>query len=359
MLDFRLRQGISPPKFRHYDHIVTLSHDPIHTPIYLPAMPLKFSSLLLTTLALITAAPSYAAPRELNAIAARVNDSVITESELDLMMLGAEAQMRGQFRGETLNANIKEARAKVLDDLIDREVILHEFSKLGGEIRSDYIDEEIKRIIERDYDGDRAKFFDYLKKANVTNRKFRDLTRKRLIVQAMRGRVSSQSSPATPFEIKDEYQKLANDMRKNGSIKMSKIFIPLTATGSTKIEQLKIAKEVRQKIIGGDDFADMARFYSRDSRAEDGGSWPEMPRSALKKELGDAAFSTPIGSVTPIIEDETGYHIILVEAREFGEVPPLDEIRSEVAKRVELKKRSEVYEKWMDSVRAKAVIRKY
>ena len=35
------------------------------------------------------------------------------------------------------------------------------------------------------------------------------------------------------------------------------------------------------------------------------------------------------------------------------------EIRSEIAKRVELKKRSEVYDKWMDSVRAKAVIRKY
>lgn len=321
-------------------------------------MSLKLPYLLVATLAFITASSS-AAPRELNAIAARVNDNVITQSELDLMMLGAEAQMRGQYRGDTLDAKIKEARAKVLDDLIDREVILHEFSKLGGEIRSDYIDEEIKRIIERDYEGDREKFFEYLKKANVTNRKFRDLTRKRLIVQAMRGRVSSQSSPATPYEIKDEYQKLASDMRKNGSVKMSKIFIPLTAPGSSKTEQLKIAKEVRQKIVGGDDFADMARFYSRDSRAEDGGSWPEMPRSALKKELGNAAFSTPVGSVSPVIEDETGYHIILVEAREFGEVPPLEEIRSDVAKRVELKKRSEVYDKWMDSVRSKAVIRKY
>ncbi len=315
--------------------------------------------LLVATFTLFTAANSFAAPREINAIAARVNDSVITESELDLMMLGAEAQMRGQYRGETLDEKISEARAKVLDDLIDREVILHEFSKLGGDIRSDYIDEEIKRIIERDYDGDREKFFDYLKRANVTNRKFRDLTRKRLIVQAMRGRVSRQSSPATPYEIKDEYQKIASDMRKNGSVKMSKIFIPLTALDSTKTEQLKIAKEVRQKVVSGADFSEMARFYSRDSRAEDGGSWPEMPRSALKKELGDVAFSTPVGSVSPVIEDETGYHIILVEAREFGDVPPLSEIRSDVAKRVELKKRGEVYEKWMDSVREKAIIRKY
>lgn len=322
-------------------------------------MPQKLRPFLVAALALITATSTHAAPRELNSIAARVNDSVITESELDLMMLGAEAQMRGQYRGETLTEKIKETRAKVLDDLIDREVILHEFSKLGGEIRSDYIDEEIKRIIERDYDGDRAKFFEYLKKANVTNRKFRDLTRKRLIVQAMRGRVSRQSSPATPYEVKDEYQKIASDMRKNGSVKMSKIFIPLAAPGSTKTEQLKIAKEVRQKVLSGDDFADMARFYSRDSRAEDGGSWPEMPRTALKKELGDAAFSTPVGSVSPVIEDETGYHIILVEAREFGEVPPLSEIRSDVAKRIELNKRSEVYEKWMDSVRSKAIIRKY
>ena len=318
-----------------------------------------FRPILLVVLTLAGTFNLQAEPRELNAVAARVNDRVITKSELDLMSLGAEAQLHRQFRGEELQTKIRETRSKVLDDLIDREIILHEFQKLGGEIRRDYIDEEVKRIIERDYEGDRSKFFDYLKKANVTNDKFRELTRKRLTVQAMRGRVSRQSSPATPFEIKEEYQKIAADMRKNGSVKMSKIFIPLQAPGSTKTEQLKIAKEVRQKIVDGADFGDMARFYSRDSRAEDGGSWPEMPRSALKQQLGDAAFSTPVGSVTRVIEDDAGYHIMLIEAREFGDVPPLSEVRSDVAKRVELNKRTAIYEKWINSVRDKAIIRKY
>ncbi|QQL44791.1 peptidylprolyl isomerase [Sulfuriroseicoccus oceanibius] len=312
----------------------------------------------IATLAL-TASVSQAAPREINAVVAKVNDRIITKSELDLMVKGTEMSLRSQYRGEFLEEKLEEAREQVLEDLIDREVILHEFSKLGGQISRDYIDEEVKEVIKRDYDGDREKFFDYLKKVGVTNRKFRELTEKRLIVQAMRGRVTRDVKQPTPFEIQEEYERLAEQARKNGEVKISKIFIPRELPDSSPEDQFKLAQEIRKKLVAGEDFAQLARLYSRDSRASDGGVWPELPRAALKDEIAEAAFDTPVGKLSEIVTDDTGYHIIRVDERKDGAVPPLDLVRSRVTQQVEIRKRAEVYEQWIDNARSKAIIRRY
>ena len=270
--------------------------------------------------------PSHAA-RKVNATAATINGNVVTESEIRLLLGGAEAMYRAEFSGAELERRLAEARAKVLDDLIDREVLLTEFNKMGGQIKEQIVDDEINRVIRNDYKGDRKKFTNYLAKVGVTNRKFRELTRKRLIVSIMRSQVTRNIGPATPEEVRAEYNRQIEKMRgEGGRVKMSKIFIPRASETATPHQQRALAVEIRTKLLQGADFASLAKQYSKDAMASQGGSWDVMERKFLKKEIADAAFATSVGGISPLVEDETGFHIIKVEAKESGQVPSFDEV---------------------------------
>lgn len=305
------------------------------------------------------AAPALAS-REINAVAATVNGRVITEAEVRLMMLPAQQMLRAEFSGPELEKRLRESRERILQDLIDREIILTEFESRGGHLNEDYVDQEIERVVRIDHRGDREAFLRQLASAGITNRKYRELTRKRLIVQILRSQVTRDLPPPRPDEVRREYEEMARRIgEEGGSIQFSKIFIPRVSATATPEEQKELAVEIRTQLLQGADFASMAEQYSRDARAGQGGEWPMMERRFLRREIADAAFATPIGQLSPLVEDDSGWHIIRPEEKTTGRIPSFDEMREEAIRRVDLRQRAEAYEKWIETLREKAVINRF
>ncbi len=316
---------------------------------------------ILLALCLAAAPLASRAATEVNAAAATINGSVVTQSEVDLRMGPAEAMLRAEgHTGQALKDKLAEMRGKVLQDLIDSEIILSEFQKMGGSLKEQFVDEEINRIIRADYKGDRKKFFSFLQRAGITNRKFREITRKRLIVQLMRSQVTRDTTPPTPEEVRAEYDRIAAKMRgEGGAIRISKIFLPRRTEDATPEQQKAFAMELRTKLLQGADFAALAKDNSQDAMASKGGDWGVMERKYLKKELADAAFATRVGGLTPVVEDETGFHIIKVEAKEPGKVASFEEMRDQATRMAESHKRAQRYEKYIEELRKRAVVRTF
>jgi peptidyl-prolyl cis-trans isomerase D len=85
--------------------------------------------------------------------------------------------------------------------------------------------------------------------------------------------------------------------------------------------------EIRDEIIGGKDFAEMAEDYSDDQMsAAKGGDLGFFSRGTMLAEFEDAAFSLAQGVISDPVRTEYGYHLIKVEERktEDGE----DKIRA-------------------------------
>lgn len=303
------------------------------------------------------------AATEVNALAARVNESVITESEVNFILRTAELSLRVEHGDGTkaYKEAMAKAREQVLQNLIDAEILLSEFNEKGGALKDQYIDDEINTLIREEYGGDRKKFFAYLQRSGVTNRRYREMTRKRLIVQLMRSQVTREVSPPTEEEVRAEYQKMVGEMReKGGAVKFKRISVPKASATATPEQQLAYAREIRTKIEQGADFAALAdQIHGPDSTAPRGGDWPAMQRSHLKEDLAQAAFSTPVGSLSPVLDTERSYDILLVEAREAPEVPPYAELYDQARRRAEVKKRSARYQEYIDELRRKAVVKRY
>ena len=110
---------------------------------------MKFTSFPSTLVALllllgIGVASSHA---ESYGIAAKVNGKVITRSEVrEAVQMQEQVIMMTVKDPEERQKRLSVVRERALDSLIERQLVLGEFEKMGGTIKAEYVDDEIRRI---------------------------------------------------------------------------------------------------------------------------------------------------------------------------------------------------------------------
>lgn len=297
-----------------------------------------------------------------NRIVAVVDGNPIMASEVRDMVKAQEQIIRYQFQNDPARAEreLNTLRESALESLIDREILLAEFKKLGGVIKAQYVDDDINSIIRESFKGNRDAFVDELNKSGMSLRKFRELREKMVIMNVMRARNSGEHPPATPREVEEYYNKNVDKWREGDQLKISTITIPKFSgeAGSTAEKQKKLAEDLRAKIVGGADFAATARTYSQDSRAENGGAWDWMAKTDMMPAIANAAMELKTGGISPIIDQEASYIIVALDAKKLGTAPSLADKRAEIEKLINAEKSKGNIDKWMEGVRKKHVIKR-
>ena len=131
----------------------------------------------------------------------------------------------------------------------------------------------------------------------------------------------------------------------------------LIATAPADDEKAKADKktragEVRQKLVDGGDFAELARQHSDCPSKEKGGDLGAFTRDKMVKPFSDAAFSQEVNAIGPVVETQFGYHVIQVtEHNEAGVAP-----RDKIADIVRNQKRQKAMRDYMDDLKSKATI---
>lgn len=318
---------------------------------------------LRTCLFLALAALAPLARSQSISIIAVVDGTPIMSSEVRETISAQEQILRYQFQNEPAKFAQELAKAKemAVENLIDREILLSEFRKIGGTIKAQYVDDDINSIIRESFKGNRDAFVDELAKTGMTVKKFREQREKMIIVNVMRARNSGDPPPATPREVQEYYDKHVDKWREGDQIKISTITIPKFGTDmtSTPDKQHKLAEEIRTKLLNGADFAATAKQYSQDSRAENGGSWDWMAKTDMMPAISNAAMALKTGGISPVIDQENSYIIVACDAKKLGTAPPIDKMRSEIEKMINQEKSKATIDKWMESIRKKHNIKRF
>lgn len=129
------------------------------------------------------------------------------------------------------------------------------------------------------------------------------------------------------------------------------IELPLTPpepVERTDAEALALAEELRQRILAGEDFAELAREYSDDTGSgAEGGDLDWFGRGAMVPPFEEAAFTLDVGEISEPIKSQFGYHII--EVMERDENRPKDEATLE-------QERATAFQDWLQEQKAVANI---
>jgi peptidyl-prolyl cis-trans isomerase D len=93
-------------------------------------------------------------------------------------------------------------------------------------------------------------------------------------------------------------------------------YLPMQIDEADRQATLQRARELRQEIEGGADFATVAQRESRDpGSAQAGGDLGTFARGQMVAPFDSAAFSLPIGEISEPVVTQFGVHLIQVQAR--------------------------------------------
>ena len=114
---------------------------------------------------------------------------------------------------------------------------------------------------------------------------------------------------------------------------------------------LEQAKELITRLNNGEDFATLAKEYSKDGSAANGGALGEFGRGDMVDEFYEAAVKLNVGEYTKEpVKTQFGYHIILKTNQK--EKPKLEEVKEEIIETLAKEKASDD-----DKISAKALIK--
>ncbi|WP_436865991.1 peptidylprolyl isomerase PrsA [Bacillus fungorum] len=115
------------------------------------------------------------------------------------------------------------------------------------------------------------------------------------------------------------------------------------------VKDEKTAKEVKEKVNNGEDFAALAKQYSEDTGSkEQGGQITSFASGQTVKEFEEAAYKLDAGQVSEPVKTTYGYHIIKVTDKK--ELKPFDEVKDQIRKDLEQQRLQDTTGKWKQQV---------
>jgi peptidyl-prolyl cis-trans isomerase D len=106
--------------------------------------------------------------------------------------------------------------------------------------------------------------------------------------------------------------------------------IVISVNGDDDASALKQAESVAAEARSGKDFAELAKKYSSDATANDGGDLGFVQKQDFPGPLGDTLFAMNVGDVSAPVKSQFGYHILKLEQVQAGEAKPFADVRAEL-----------------------------
>ena len=77
------------------------------------------------------------------------------------------------------------------------------------------------------------------------------------------------------------------------------------------VETEEEVKQLREEILGGVEFADVAKRVSKCPSGKEGGDLGFFGPGRMVKEFDEAAFSLPVGELSEPIKTQFGWHLLI------------------------------------------------
>ncbi|HET7537766.1 MAG TPA: peptidylprolyl isomerase [Candidatus Didemnitutus sp.] len=295
-----------------------------------------------------------------NGIAAIAEDKIITVDDIRREIAPLIDQVRRESHSEKeFNEKLQQLQDSVVQDLVDRVLIVKEFYKdEKHKVPASIIDNQIAEIIATQFDGDRSKYLAYLRSRGISQKDYRRETEEEMIYGYMRQQKRKSSSTVSPVKIETFYNENKDRFYQEDQVHLRLIQINRGADDTDDTLKAK-ADDIVKQLKTGSNFVDLARLYSQDSRRTKGGDWGWQRRSDLRKEFSDVIFSLEQGKYSDPLVMPEGAFLFFAEERKHAGILPLDEVRDQIERMLIQQSSRQEQERWLEKLRRNGYVKHF
>jgi peptidyl-prolyl cis-trans isomerase SurA len=309
-------------------------------------MPRKF---VLFASVLLLAAIAVRADDIVDEIIARVNDQIITRSDMEKAKATQLEELKQRFPSDW-QSHVAKAQADTLRDLVDQQLLLERGKDLGitGET------ELVKRLNQMRQQMGLASIDDLeaeAKKQGVSYEDFKEQIRISVVTQQVVGQEVGGKLHISNEDIQDWYNKHQKELEGPEEVNLSEIMVStqpakqdVQSKDKPAAEQDKNlpedpakvaeaeakANQLLDQLKKGVKFDDLAKKNSDGPTAAQGGTLGTFKRGELAKDLEEKTFSLKAGENTGVIRTRQGFIILKVTAHRPAGIPPLKDISDRI-----------------------------
>jgi peptidyl-prolyl cis-trans isomerase SurA len=334
-----------------------------------------FKKLSLIASAVVLAAVALYADNIVDEIIARVNDQIITRSDMEKAKQSNLDELKQRFPSDW-QAKWSTAQNDILRDLIDQQLLLEKGKDLGVTGETDVV----KRLNQMRQQMGLASMDDLEKEAQKQGISFEDFKEQirigavtqQVIGQEVGSKVQSQ---ITNEDVQDWYNKHQAELAGQEEIALSEIMVSTQLAnaenkekeGATQEKSLpddpaKIAEaeakanQVLEQLQKGAKFEDVAKKSSDGPTAAQGGTLGSFKRGELAKDLEDKTFALKPGETTGVIRTRQGFIILKVTGHRAAGVPPLKDIADRIREAIYTERLEPAARAYLTKLREQAYI---
>ena len=277
-------------------------------------MRLKNKSIILIFCLCLGLYASGLAQEVLDGIAATVDDRIIliseVQSQLQLLAMESKIDLGNKAFIDSLNREI-------LEQMIDDKLILIEAEKdtsikvTGREIE-DALNSHIERI-KRQFPSEEI-FLAQLTSEGLTLKELRSRYKNEVKNQLYKERFLNKrlsSIAISSGEVKQFYNDFVDSLpQRPAGVQIAHILITASPDQSTRDSLMAFARLILDKARSGEDFGLLAKTYSDDGSADNGGDLGWFGHGDMVADFEEAAFALSPGDISDIVETQFGYHLI-------------------------------------------------
>ena len=286
-------------------------------------------------------------------VAAKVNGVPISTLELNRSFL---THVQVPYSAVQEDPRAKEVLQRILDSLIDRELLLQQAKSKKIKVTPQQVDTQMQQLAQR-FPSPEA-FDQALAAQNFTRDTVKKdveghLLRQELVKKEVLDKVNVGARDVQTFydQNKDKYVEEEQVRARHILVRVPQEVSP---TDDAKLKGRADAALKRAK--QGEDFAALAKELSDDGSKENGGDLGFFPRGRMVAAFEEAAFALQPGQMSDIVRTQFGYHIIKIEERKAGRALPPDEAKVQAKEDLTRERTYERYQQYVAGLRSKAKV---
>ena len=321
-------------------------------------------------LVFLTAVVSMATPRAdiIEQVLVKVNGEIFTKSDLEqrqvsaLRQKGQQIDLKNDAANQQLRKALDEITPQIMVDAVDEMLLVQRGKELGYKLSDEQFKGVLDNIKKENKLESEEQFQAALKAEGITMADLRRNLERSMLVQRVQQNEVMGKIGVSEDEARKYYESHLSEFTTPQSVTLREILVAVPAdnkglnvaadeTAKTK------ADAIRERVTtGGESFEKLAADVSDAPSKANAGLIGPISMSDLSADLRKMIEALKAGDVTPVTRMARGYQLYKLEALTTAQTMPFEQARDQIGDRVFTDKRKVEYQKYLEKLRAQAII---
>ncbi len=286
--------------------------------------------------------------RLVDEVLAVVGDEIITLSDVKAYEKELYKFLSQKYSGKELEQKFVQERRKLLDNMIQRKLLLVKARQEGLSVEEDL--KITMKNLAKQYGFSTVQELEQAMKAQGMDvEEWKRTAKENLLQQKLIQKEVEAKLSVTEGEIRDYYEAHREEFGEPARWVLRAIKVE-------KNEEAEARKKKIDEVLAEKGF-DEAVKLSAPPFSSNGGELGELTQDEIRPEFLEAIKKTPAGALTPWLEAEDGWYKFLVEKYIPPKVKSLSQVRREIENKILAKKRQEALRKFIEELKKEIPVR--